>query len=329
MDKNVRIPLIASTQGARNPTFPLAILLPLALLLLLAGACTTTQKPVGFKDADLRFQKGEYARALVNYQISLSQGSPNQDQEWAKYRIAACLYEMKAYIDANQAIETYLSEHPQGRYLPEIRQLMRKIAEEEAQKREQQRSAVAELLLERRTLQEQILRNPQDAHAHYRLADVFWRLGDYPNGAKHYREVIRLDSRYETDPTLVKRVRLTDAGAIEPRVPTVGTDLFGNEGPLHVVDTQSAVLADYDERRDRRIFVVSGRIENHSIRSYRQVALHVMLRDLQGALLGSRVKDFRVIPGGEHRDFRLTFPILGTVMNVSRYECRLIYDHGE
>ena len=41
---------------------------------------------------------------------------------------------------------------------------------------------------------------------------------------------------------------------------------FGYVGPLHVEDTRSSVLADFDQFRDRRIFVVSGRIENRSIR---------------------------------------------------------------
>lgn len=295
------------------------------LLLALAIACVAPQPVGNLEQADRQFEEGNYARALTDYRNALAGTLSSSEEDRARYRVGAAYFHMKAYADAAEALRTYLAEYREGTYRPEARALLKQIQEGWESRQEERTQEYQELVDQIEKLEKQAGATEQDATAHYQLADLYWRAGLWQQSAEEYRIAMRADPAYETDPVVVSRVRLTDNGRVLPRLPVVTSDIFGNEGPLRIEGAKSQVVSELDYRGESRIFLVSGEVVNHSVRSYGPVDVLVSILDLQDRVINSRVVHVGRLQGGERRRFDVRLLVYGSPTNITRYECKLLY----
>lgn len=295
------------------------------LVLSVLVGCATPP-PIGkLTQADRYFEKGNYARALTDYRNALAGTLSPGEEERARYRMGAAYFHMKAYADAGDALRDYLAEYPEGAYRPEARGLLEQIRtgwESRQQERTQEYQALTSAI---RDLEQQASTPKADPKIHYQLADLYWRAGMWQESAEAYRIAMGIDPAYETDPVVVSRIRLTNDGRVVPRHPVVTSDIFGNQGPLRIEGAKSQVVSELDYRGESRIFLVSGEVVNHSVRSYGPVDVQVSILDLQDRVINSRVVHVGHLQGGERRQFDVRLLVYGSPINITRYECKLLY----
>jgi len=302
-----------------------SLLLLTAWGLAVCLGCRTAPTVGPIDRANAVYIDGDYARALTDYRQILREGSDEEDTEWIRYRIAECYFHMGAYSDATESLREYLSLYPKGTYAAEAGSLKAKIGEIWEIRQEERARDFRDLVVEIKRAEKAVQESPHDASLHYRLAGLYWQAGMYDRAAGEYGRAVAVNPSLETDPTVVDRVRLTEDGRFLARLPLVSSDLFGNEGPVQIHNARSRVLSHLDYWGDNRFFVVSGDIENRSIRTQGPVDVLVTVYDFTGNILNSKVTHAGKIPGGETRSFSVRMTVFGSALNIHRYECKLIY----
>jgi len=295
-------------------------------LLAVVLGCVAPQ-PIGNLDqADQFFEEGNYARALTDYRIALGGPLHPTEQERARYRMGAAYYYMRAYADAAEALEGYLVDYPRGVYRPEARRFLQAIREGWESRQQERAEEYQNLMTQIEELEKKIAGNGRDARVHYELADLYWRAGLWEKSTHHYAVALRENPAYETDPLVVGRVRMNNAGSILPRYPVVTSDIFGNEGPLRIENAKSQVVSELDYRGESRIFLVSGDVVNTSVRPYGPVSVQVSILDFEDRVINSRVVGVGRLEGGQRGRFNVQLLVYGSPINITRYECKLIYE---
>jgi tetratricopeptide (TPR) repeat protein len=295
------------------------------ILLCLIVGCAA-QQPVGkLQQADGFFEDGNYARALTDYRIALAHDLSPGEEERARYRMGAAYYHMKAYADAGEALGEYLDAYPHGAYRPEARNLLREISKGWESRQQERAKEYQELVTQIRELEKEASSTAENASAHYQLADLYWRAGMWEESAEQYRLAMLSNPSYETDSVVVGRVKMSDDGRVVPRIPVVTSDIFGNEGPLRIENAKSQVVSELDYRGESRIFLVSGDVVNQSVRSYEPVTVQVSILDFEDRVINSRVVRLGRLESGERRRFDVRLLVYGSPINITRYECKLMY----
>jgi len=289
------------------------------------GACAAPEPEGPLVPADEHFIQGDYARALTDYRIAINRGLPAEEEEKALFRLGAAYYQMKAYADAKEALQEYLDKYPVGVFSERAKRLLDVIHNQWEQEQQERAEEYRTLMKEIDTREEVVKESPKDPKVHYELADLYWRAGLWDDSAREYAAAMRYNPAYETDPLVVARVRMLDDGTVIPKVPIVGSDIFGNEGPLRIESTQSKIVSELDYRGESRIVLISGYVVNRSVRTYGPVSVQVSLLDLNDAVINSRVVSVGRIAGGERSRFDARLLVYGSALNVQRYECKLIY----
>jgi tetratricopeptide (TPR) repeat protein len=289
------------------------------------GGCAAPEPEGPLAPADEHFLQGDYARALTDYRIALNRGLPADEQEKALFRLGAAYYQMKAYADAKEALQEYLDRYPAGVYSARAQRVL-EVIHDQWEQRQEERAEEYRVLMKQIEEQEQAAEEtPRDPKAHYELADLYWRAGLWNSSAREYAVAMRDNPAYEMDPLVVARVQMQDDGTVVPKKPIVGSDIFGNEGPLRIESTKSGIESELDYRGESRIVLISGWVVNRSVRTYGPVSVQVSLLDLNDAVINSRVVPVGRIDGGERSRFDARLLVYGSALNVQRYECKLIY----
>ena len=205
-------------------------------------------------------------------------------------------------------------------WLTEIHTYLQK---EEYRRRERLHAAADKIA----TLKEETKLNSEDAEKYFELAEVYWKMGQFPEALDAYSQAIRLDPRYRGHPSIQKRLIVRENGSVELRDSLITPKAAG---PIRVRNIQTKRV----ERSDfwgihatEYAYVVSGEVIHIGNRTCTNVQVEVTIYDFYEKVMDAKIVNIGTMKPGQRRHFvtRLN-RFAGDPLNIRRYETQVFYE---
>lgn len=263
----------------------------------------TVRQPL-LKEADSHFSRGEYQPALLKYSAYLYLPEATKVSEAsALYRMGICQFMLGQYSDARSTFTRFIRHFPDDKRLPQAREWLAKaqdhLRQEERLSQERVEMAAAEIA----ALREWVEQDPRDADLHFRLGEIYWRMGQYNDALDAYESAVRLDPRYLQHPSIRKRVVVRNDNSLDLRDSPV---LPKPAGPIRVRDVETKYIKRSDfwgVEPTEHIYIVTGEVVNEGNRTCVGVQVEVTIYDFYESVMDSRTVQVGTMKPGQRRHF--------------------------
>lgn len=308
----------------RNTTFVL-----LLALIASCGGCASTDlhRKTVFDDARREQQQGRLERAILYYQSYLRQSPAGPQAEEARFRLGEC-YALSGQLSlAYRELQSYLLLYPQGAFAQDAQAYVERMEGEVAQiPASTPQRPIHEREQEVERLEQQVREHPEETLSRILLAEAYLDVDELALAEKTLSAVEpRLSTYAESKEFRRVQERLSQ---MLNRQPAYATDLYGNPGPLRVVEARGELRGDLASTHVRREveYVVTGYVANQSGERFDNVRVQVNLYQFGERLLAARTIRVGSVPGWGRRAFSATIPLsVPADEQVWRFECQLTY----
>lgn len=281
------------------------------------------------QEADKLYEKGQIKTALLKYSSYVNAPFPNKNQkyiDYARFQLANCYYQLGQYQDARHHLSVLLNSKTDTEYKEPASQLLALSNE----KIDQENRAISEewnnLLRQISEMEELVKENPDSAEVHFKLADLYWRAGNYQQALDAYKKTLMLNPDYQTKSVMRDRIRITENGEIKMRDSLLTPE---DSKPVKVVGVRREVFNRSDYLGQYEYLRLSGFVENQGLYDVRNVKVEVSIFDFFNKVLSTKTIHIGNLKAGQKRPFAFLFNELdfsGLAGDISKWTADVYYD---
>lgn len=302
------------------------------LAVLCLCSCETTRflavRDTLIEEAESHFARGQYQPALLKYSAYLFSPEPSRPHKaLALYRLGYCQFALRDYRDAENTLGRFIDEFPADRRRPEAEEWLAKSRSYREQEVRRSRERVEMAVSEIAALQEGAEQEPQNAELHFRLGEVYWRMGQFAEALEAYRKAIEFNPEYLQHPSIRKRVIVRDDASLALRESLIIPE---PTGPIRVrnIGTKRVERSDFwGVHPTEYAYVVSGEVINVGDRTCVNVQVEVTIYDFYGRVMDARIANIGTMRAGQRRHFVAELNrFAGDPLDIRRYETQVFYE---
>ena len=266
-------------------------------------------------------QKGDYSQALPRL-LSITANYPEADAAVeANYFLGLTYYQLDGYRDAERYFSEYLRLAPEGTYAQLSKDYLLGLGDP-ASFNERAIARLKDRLAEAQSKEES---SPEELADQLRLAELYWRNGEYEEAGILYRKLVTLWPELEKDATIRQRVERAPDGSFVLLTPDELDRRYASANPVYLYGvnayTSRKFLGHYNATTYDDTYHVTGRVKNRGEETLQDVEIIVTIFTSGSLILDTKTVNVGRLRSGEERPFSVRFSGIENIGNVGRYEC--------
>ena len=279
------------------------------------------------EEARRMIEAGNYGSVLPRLLYLVGQYPDSKAAVDARYWLGVCYYKISSYRDAMDLFHNYLELAPNGEFAEASAKYEAQLLEEYEQKFWTDRKLHARITQLKGVLEA----NPEDREAHWELADLQWKRGDYDEAGMMYATFVEKHPAYATDQTVRSRIEFLPSGEFIVLSPTeirrrtieeqplVITNLSAWKGGRGQISSSNFGSLAFDQSAE--YYVVTGQVINRADSVLYGVQVFITLYGFGNVVFDTSTVNFGRLNPDDTRAFSVRFQNFNSIHNISRYEC--------
>lgn len=261
-------------------------------------------------------EAGDQGAAIPRLLHVISKYPGTEEGAEAHYWLGVAYYRIQSYRDAISMFQQYLELAPKGVYAEESAAYTTRLTDEYDKRYlspDELNDRIAETAAE-------VAARPEDIELRLRLADLFWKRGDYGKAGEVYAELVKTRPELAAESPIATRMEFLPGGQYVVLTPIEIERRQVAKQPLEIMGSSSFKSGRDLLTRELRYYVVTGRVRNRGDSVLYGVDVDVTIYGFGNVVYDTHTVNIGRMNPGEVRAFSTQFSNFPNIEDINRYE---------